>query len=136
MRRRLPEISYAEAAELSYFGAKVIHPKTISLPLNAIRRFAFLTRSIPRILGHALCAPRADGHTAKAVTTIRGLAQITVEGSGMQGVPGVAGRVFSAVAREGINALMISQSSSEQNICFVIESAIQRNARWKCSERI
>jgi aspartate kinase len=64
----------------------------------------------------------------KAITAIRHLSLITVEGRGMQGVPGVAAKVFSTVAREGINVLMITQSSSEQNICFVIEGGTSERA--------
>lgn len=120
--RTLPEISYGEAAELSYFGAKVIHPKTIAPASERDTPIRILNTFNPTHPGTRIVrAPSGDGRTAKAVTVIRGLGQITVEGRGMQGVPGVAGRVFSAVAREGISVLMISQSSSEQNICFVIE---------------
>lgn len=120
----LAEISYGEAAELSYFGAKVIHPKTISpaaerdIPLRILNTFN-PTHPGTRIVRHA----RANGRTVKALSVIRHLGQITVEGRGMQGVPGVAARVFSAVARAGINVLMISQASSEQSICFVVASA-------------
>ncbi len=120
----LAEISYGEAAELSYFGAKVIHPKTIApaaerdIPIRILNTFN-PTHPGTRIVRTA----RADGRTVKAITVIRHLGQITVEGRGMQGVPGVAARVFSAVARAGINVLMISQASSEQSICFVVEKA-------------
>ncbi len=120
----LAEISYGEAAELSYFGAKVIHPKTISpaaerdIPIRILNTFN-PTHPGTRIVRTA----RANGRTVKAITVIRHLGQITVEGRGMQGVPGVAARVFSAVARAAINVLMISQASSEQSICFVVESA-------------
>lgn len=120
----LAEISYGEAAELSYFGAKVLHPKTISpaaerdIPIRILNTFN-PTHPGTRIVRNA----RANGRTVKAITVIRHLGQITVEGRGMQGVPGVAARVFSAVARAAINVLMISQASSEQSICFVLESA-------------
>ncbi|MBI5653601.1 MAG: aspartate kinase [Chloroflexi bacterium] len=124
----IDEIAYAEAAELSYFGAKVIHPKTIvpvaerDIPVLILNTFN-PTHPGTRIVR----APRSDARKVKAITTIRKLSLITVEGRGMQGVPGVAAKVFSAVAREGISVLMISQSSSEQNICFVIEAdATQR----------
>ncbi len=118
----LAEISYAEAAELAYFGAKVIHPKTIlpaaekNIPVRILNSFdpahpgTLITRE-----------PRVNGTRVKAITAIRNLSLITVEGRGMLGVPGVAARVFGAVAREQANILMISQSSSEQNICFLVE---------------
>ena len=127
--RTLPEISYGEAAELSYFGAKVIHPKTIAPAAERDTPIRILNTFNPSHPGtRVVRAPSSDGRTAKAVTVIRALGQITIEGRGMQGVPGVAGRVFSTVAREGISALMISQSSSEQNICFVIEAAQAQRA--------
>jgi aspartate kinase len=119
----IAEISYAEAAELSYFGAKVIHPQTISpivgqaIPVRILNTFN-PTHPGTRIVHNAA----TNGRTVKAITAIRNLSLVTVEGRGMQGMPGVAAKVFSAVAREGANVLMISQSSSEQSICFVIEA--------------
>ncbi len=119
----LPEVSYAEAAELAYFGAKVIHPKTIqpaaekNIPIRILNSFnpshpgTFIVRE-----------PKSNGLLIKAITVIRNLSMITVEGHGMIGVPGVAARVFTTVARERVNVLMISQSSSEQNICFLVET--------------
>jgi aspartokinase/homoserine dehydrogenase 1 len=142
--RTLPEISYAEAAELSYFGAKVLHPKTIlpaverGIPLRIVNTF---NPSHPGTLIVAESRPRpelrpepveglAEGASelaVKGITSIEGLSLVTVEGRGMLGVPGVAARVFTAVAQEGISVLMISQSSSEQNICFVIrQEAVER----------
>jgi bifunctional aspartokinase / homoserine dehydrogenase 1 len=125
----LAEISYGEAAELSYFGAKVIHPKTISPAAERDTPIRILNTFNPTHPGTRIVrAPRANGRTVKAITLIRNLGQITVEGRGMQGMPGVAARVFSTVAREAINVLMISQSSSEQNICFIVESGQAQRA--------
>ncbi len=119
----LEEISYAEAAELAYFGAKVIHPKTIlpvaekGIPIRILNSFN------PTHPGTLIVREARPNHSrVKAITAIRNLSIITVEGRGMLGVPGVAARVFSTVAREQVNVLMISQSSSEQNICFLVES--------------
>jgi len=122
--RTLPEISYAEAAELSYFGAKVLHPKTIlpviesGIPLRVVNTF---NPTHPGTL--VVNQVRPDTDVVKGITAIKGLSLVTVQGRGMIGVPGMAARVFSAVAGEGISVLMISQSSSEQNICFVIRQA-------------
>jgi aspartokinase/homoserine dehydrogenase 1 len=119
--RTLPEISYAEAAELSYFGAKVLHPKTIlpaverGIPLRIVNTF---NPSHPGTL--IVAEARPSEFAVKGITSIESLSLVTVEGRGMLGVPGIAARVFTAVAQEGISVLMISQSSSEQNICFVI----------------
>ncbi|MFQ5812741.1 MAG: aspartate kinase [Anaerolineae bacterium] len=129
--RTLSEISYAEAAELSYFGAKVLHPKTIlpaveqGIPLRIVNTF---NPSHPGTLIVADAKP--SELTVKGITSIEGLSLVTVEGRGMLGVPGIAARVFTAVAQEGISVLMISQSSSEQNICFVIrQEAVERALR-------
>jgi aspartokinase/homoserine dehydrogenase 1 len=136
--RTLPAISYSEAAELSFFGAKVLHPKTIlpaiesNIPLRIKNTF---NPSHPGTV--VLREAQPNAMTAKGISAIRNLSLITVEGRGMIGVPGVAAKVFSTVAREGISALMISQSSSEQNICFVIQQeATERalNALEECFE--
>jgi len=127
--RTLPEISYGEAAELSYFGAKVLHPKTIvpaverSMPLRILNTF---NPDHPGTLVVAEAKPSI--HAVKGVTSIKGLSQVTVEGRGMIGVPGIAARVFAAVASESISVLMISQSSSEQSICFVIREELAEQA--------
>jgi aspartokinase/homoserine dehydrogenase 1 len=119
--RTIESLSYAEAAEFSYFGAKVIHPKTIlpaverEIPLHILNSFN------PRHPGTRIVAhPPPNGRVVKGITAIRQVSQITVEGRGMLGIPGIAARVFAAVAQEQVNVLMISQSSSEQNICFVV----------------
>ncbi len=125
----LPEISYGEAAELSYFGAKVIHPKTI-LPVAAkntpIRILNSFEPTHPGTL--IVREPKGNGSPIRGITAIRNVSLVTVEGRGMQGVVGMAARVFSSVARNHISVLMFSQSSSEQNICLVIESSGAPNA--------
>jgi len=121
--RTLPTISYAEVAEMSFFGAKVLHPKTIQpvaqsgIPVRVLNAFR------PEHPGTLVCNEVLGDLLIKAITAIRDLTIVTVEGRGMQGVPGVAGRVFSAVGRSGASVLMISQSSSEQSICFIVRSA-------------
>jgi aspartate kinase len=121
--RTLPVISYAEVAELSFFGAKVLHPKTIQpvaelgIPVRVLNSFH------PDHPGTLVRSEVSQEPLIKGITAIRNLSIVTVEGRGMQGVPGVAGRVFSAVARSGASIFMITQSSSEQNICFVVRSA-------------
>jgi len=120
--RTLPDISFGEVAELSYFGAKVLHPKTIApvydmgIPVRVLNTFH------PERPGTLVSRTVADTPVVKGITAIRNLSLVTVEGRGMQGVPGVAGRVFNAVARTGASVLMITQSSSEQSICFVVRT--------------
>jgi aspartokinase/homoserine dehydrogenase 1 len=119
--RVIPLISFAEMGELAYFGAKVLHPRTIrpvverDIPLRIRNTFN------PEHLGTLVVSqPEQNGRAVKAVTSIKGMSMITVEGRGMIGVPGVAARTFGAVASVGANVLMISQASSEQSICFVV----------------
>jgi bifunctional aspartokinase / homoserine dehydrogenase 1 len=121
--RVIPELSYSEVGELAYFGAKVLHPKTIrpvvesGIPLWVKNTFN------PTCPGTRIVAkPQNTPGTVKAVTAIQGLSMVTVEGRGMMGVPGIAARTFAAVASQGASVLMISQASSEQSICFVIPS--------------
>ncbi len=117
----IPLLSYSEVGELAYFGAKVLHPRTIrpvverGIPVWVKNTFN------PTCPGTCIdCeSPNAPG-TVKAVTAIEGLSMVTVEGRGMMGVPGIAARTFSAVASQGASVLMISQASSEQSISFVI----------------
>ncbi len=122
--RTLSEISYSEASELAYYGAKVLHYKTI-LP-------AFRHRIPVRILNsfnpsHAGTRVSVEGDAAaqgvKAVTSIRGVSLIAISGTGMQGIPGIVARAFDAVAEQDANVLMISQASSENNICFVVSAS-------------
>lgn len=119
----IPTLSYSEVSELAYFGAKVLHPRTIrpiverDIPLWVKNTFN-PTSPGTRIVRE----PESTPGTVKAVTAIKGLSLVTVEGRGMMGVPGIAARTFSAVASQGASVLMISQSSSEQSISFVIPS--------------
>ncbi len=119
--RTLPDLSYAEASELAYFGSKVIHPRTIVPAVAAGVPIRIKNTFNPDHPGTLIAATAAHGPGAvKAVTAIRDLALVTVEGLGMIGVPGIAGRTFGAMAAAGVNVLMISQASSESNIAFVV----------------
>lgn len=121
--RTIPELSYREVAELAYYGAKVLHPKTIRPVIEAGIGLRVCNTFNPSNPGTRLVAelPSSD-RVAKAVTAIRGLQLITIEGRGMLGVPGVAARTFSAVAATGTSVPLITQASSEQSICFAVPS--------------
>jgi aspartate kinase len=119
--RPLGRISYAEAAELSYFGAKVIHPRTVLPAIEARIPVRILNTFAPNDPGTTITAdPVFDGSVVKATTSLGGLGLITVQGAGMSGVPGFAARVFDTTAAEKVSVLMISQSSSENSICLVV----------------
>jgi aspartate kinase len=121
--RTLREISYNEAAELAYFGAKVLHPKTLR-PVSEAGIPVWIRNSFaPERHGTKITAtghPTARG--VKAITAIGNVSLITVGGRGIVGLPGVAGKTFTAVASAEANILLISQSSSQNDICFVINS--------------
>ena len=125
----LPEISYGEIAELAYYGAKVLHPKTIRPVIEAGIGLRICNTFNPAQPGTRLIA---NGHSSgkaqkpekviKAVTAIRKQRLVTIEGRGMLGVPGVAARAFGAVASTGTSVPLITQASSEQSICFAVPS--------------
>ncbi|MBN1230490.1 MAG: aspartate kinase [Anaerolineales bacterium] len=117
----IPELSFAEVGEMAYFGAKVLHPKTI-LPIIEQDIPLWVKNTFNPTFPGTRISRSTDTKAGKitAVSVIRDLSMITVAGRGMLGVPGIAARTFSAVARESASVLMISQSSSEQSICFII----------------
>lgn len=125
----LPEISYNEIAELAYYGAKVLHPKTIRPVVDAGIGLRICNTFNPNHPGTRLIASvkgngKVNGKVIKAVTAIRKQRLITIEGRGMLGVPGVAARAFGAVASTGTSVPLITQASSEQSICFAVPAEI------------
>ncbi len=113
----IEELSYEEAMELAYFGAKVLYPPTIA-PLVAAKIPLVLKNTFnPGHKGTLISAnPAPSPQNVKGISCIDHIAVLTVSGSGMVGVPGVAMRLFKAVAVECINIYFITQSSSEQSI--------------------
>ena len=120
----LPRITYEEAMELSYFGAKVLHPAAIA---------PAVAKGIPLLVKNTF-RPDAPGtlisrfvrngaRLAKGITSIAGLTLLTLRGLSMVGVPGTAERLFRALASRGVNVILISQASSEHTICFAIRDA-------------
>jgi aspartate kinase len=122
--RTLSEISYGEASELAYYGARILHFKTIlpasrqGIPVRILNSFN-PTHAGTRVSSNSL--PSSTG--VKAVTSIRNVALIAINGTGLRGVPGIAAKAFEVVAAHRANVLMISQASSENNICFVIDAS-------------
>jgi aspartokinase/homoserine dehydrogenase 1 len=124
--RRVPDakvidsLSYNEAMELAYFGAKVIHPQTMApavgrgIPIWIRNTFA------PQKPGTLICAKPASQLLVKGIASIENIALLNIEGAGMIGVPGTAHRLFGALREEGISVILISQGSSEHSICCAI----------------
>lgn len=121
--RPLPALSYDEACELAYFGARVLHPQTL-LPAMARGLPVRIRNSFnPEHPGTRIGAspkPGAGEPPVKGISAMKGLAILTLEGSGMIGVPGTAERAFGALRRSGVSVVMISQGSSEHSICCVV----------------
>jgi len=124
--RTIPQLTYREISELAYFGAKVVHPKTIRPVIEAGIGLLICNTFNPQHPGTRLIADDAahDNGKVKAVTAIHGQRLITLEGRGMLGVPGVAARAFAAVASTGTSVPLISQASSEQSICFAVPADV------------
>ncbi|XP_011036271.1 PREDICTED: bifunctional aspartokinase/homoserine dehydrogenase 2, chloroplastic-like [Populus euphratica] len=122
----LRTLSYQEAWEMSYFGANVLHPRTI-LPVMRYD-IPIMIRNIFNLSapGTMICRPadNEDGQKlespVKGFATIDNVALVNVEGTGMAGVPGTASAIFGAVKDVGANVIMISQASSEHSVCFAV----------------
>ncbi|HEY6389205.1 MAG TPA: aspartate kinase, partial [Candidatus Acidoferrum sp.] len=123
--RRIPEISYREAAELAYFGAKVLHPKTLRPVMESSTPLWIRNTFAPERPGTKITPTgTSNGGEVKALTAISDVALITVGGPGMLGVPDVLGRTFKTIETARANALLISQSSSQYEIRLVVPSAL------------
>jgi bifunctional aspartokinase / homoserine dehydrogenase 1 len=122
--RTIPDISYREAAELAYFGAKVLHPKTLSPVMHAAIPVWIRNSFTPEKPGTKITPEgRSIGGGVKALTAIRDVTLISVGGPGIVGLPDVVGRTFSTTAEVRANVLLISQSSSQNDICFIVSTA-------------
>lgn len=119
----IPELSYAEAAELAYFGAKVIHPHTMSPAIaNGITVWIKNTFK-PEAPGSKISSTSPSDMPIKGFAAVENMSLINVEGTGMIGVPGVAQKLFGALRAVDVSIVMISQASSEHSICFAVPQA-------------
>lgn len=119
--RLLKSMSYQEAMELSYFGAKVLHPRTIS-PIAQFQIPCLIKNTAnPQAPGTLIGRESgSDGVPVKGITNLNNMAMINVSGPGMKGMVGMAARVFAVMSRSGISVVLITQSSSEYSISFCI----------------
>lgn len=126
---QLDALSYDEACELAYFGAKVVHPQTMSPAIE--RGLPIIIRNTfhPDHPGTRITADSSSGGPIKGLTLSADLAVLNVEGTGLIGVPGTAERVFSALRNAHVSVVMISQGSSEHSICCVVKQAEAEFAR-------
>lgn len=133
--RPIQHISYQEAMELSHFGAKIIYPPTIqpvmsrNIPVWVKNTFAPLEYGT--LIERAL--PAADGFI-RGISSIANISLLSLEGSGMIGIPGFSKRLFEALANERVNVILITQSSSEHSICVAINNVDTEKARRAIDE--
>ncbi|MFT3743156.1 MAG: bifunctional aspartate kinase/homoserine dehydrogenase I [Pyrinomonadaceae bacterium] len=128
--RQIPRITYREAMELSHFGAKVIYPPTIQpvmakgIPVLVKNTFA------PNDFGTLIeSESQAESDIIRGITSIDKITVVSLEGSGMVGIPGFSKRLFDALSRAEINVILITQSSSEHSICVAIEDKFANRAK-------
>jgi aspartokinase/homoserine dehydrogenase 1 len=128
--RPIPRISYQEAMELSHFGAKIIYPPTIqpvmvkNIPVWIKNTFA------PNDFGTVIEKDSADSDSfIRGITSINTIALLSLEGSGMVGIPGFSKRLFEALAGESVNVILITQSSSEHSICVGVNEGDAHRAK-------
>ncbi|MBW1809593.1 MAG: aspartate kinase [Deltaproteobacteria bacterium] len=119
--RVIDHLNYREAAEMSYYGAKLLHPRSM-IPVAPLGIPVYVRNSLePGKSGTTVDGRFTPGeHPVKAISAIREHCLVSVEGKGMAGVPGIAARVFGRLAAKRISVTMISQSSSESTICLAV----------------
>ncbi|HJQ32435.1 MAG TPA: bifunctional aspartate kinase/homoserine dehydrogenase I [Pyrinomonadaceae bacterium] len=125
----IPELSYQEAAELAYFGAKVVHPNTMAPAIERGIPIWIKNTFRPEAPGTRIAAAAAPAPPVKGFATVEEMALVNVEGTGMIGVPGVAHKLFGALSAAGVSVVMISQASSEHSICFAVPASQGELAR-------
>lgn len=122
LAKTIPTVSYVEAMEMAYFGAKALHPKALEPAANKEINVRIKNTFNPEEEGTLIEKNQSvkSVDIAKAIAIIRDIALITVSGAGMAGTPGIAAKVFKILGENNVNILMISQGSSEANISFII----------------
>ncbi len=131
----IPQISYQEAMELSHFGAKVIYPPTIQ-PVSSKGIPTWIKNTFaPEDLGTVIQKESTlNGNSIRGISSINSISLLSLEGSGMVGIPGFSKRLFEALAAKKINVILITQSSSEHSICVGIDTANADQAKRAIDE--
>lgn len=133
--RIIPNISYQEAMELSHFGAKVIYPPTIQPVMSKGIPVWIKNTFAPADVGTLIeSVAHGNGNIVRGISSINNIALISLEGSGMIGIPGFSKRLFEALSSEKINVILITQSSSEHSICVGIDSGLADKAKHAVDE--
>ncbi|MFZ1497692.1 MAG: bifunctional aspartate kinase/homoserine dehydrogenase I, partial [Saprospiraceae bacterium] len=126
----IPVMTYGEAMELSHFGAKVIYPPTIQ-PALAKKIPLYIKNTFnPTFVGTLINeVGNPNGHAVRGISSINHIALLTLQGSGLVGVPGSAARLFNSLAQADINVILITQGSSEHSISFAVTPSLAEKAR-------
>ncbi|WP_249963371.1 bifunctional aspartate kinase/homoserine dehydrogenase I [Histophilus somni] len=129
--RLLSSLSYREAMELSYFGAKVIHPRTIGPLVEPQIPCLIKNTGNPEGAGSIIDNREniSEGLQVKGITNLDNVAMFNVSGPGMQGMVGMAARVFSAMSKASVSVILITQSSSEYSISFCVPTKAIEKAK-------
>lgn len=126
----IKKLSYAEATELSFFGAPIVHPHSFIPAMNASLKLSLRcwqeSSEEPTLV---TIEGDRDDKGIKAFSVVKNISLVNVEGTGMSGVPGVSSRLFTALKNEGISVIFISQASSEYSICFAVPDREARRAK-------
>ncbi|MFV9551112.1 bifunctional aspartate kinase/homoserine dehydrogenase I [Algibacter sp. PT7-4] len=126
----IKKISYQEAMELSHFGAKVLYPPTVQPVLSLNIPIHIKNTLEPEAVGTVISNEDAKTTSpVKGISNISNIALLTLEGTGMVGIPGFSKRLFETLSQEKINVIMITQASSEHSICLGIEDKEANNAK-------
>ena len=126
----IPEMTYAEAMEMSHFGAKVIYPPTLQPALSKNIPLTIRNTFNPEFPGTLISDHSSkNGHPVRGISSTSNIALLTLQGGGLFGVPGIAARLFSALAQAGINIILITQGSSEHSISFAVQPQFARKAK-------
>ena len=131
----IPEISYNEAMELSHFGAKVIYPPTIQPSTKKNIPITIKNTFFPNEKGTIISKKKTKESVVRGISHIEQISLLTLEGSGMIGVPGYSQKLLSVLSQNNINVIMITQASSEHSICIAINSSDVELAKNKINER-
>ena len=130
----IPHISYQEAMELSHFGAKVIYPPTIQPVLEKEIPIVIKNTFSPADVGTLITKKTEQNKPVKGITYIENISLLTLEGSGMVGIPGFSKRLFETLSFQNINIVLITQASSEHSICLGIYNEDVKNAVQSINE--
>eukprot|EP01116_Phalansterium_solitarium_P006026 TRINITY_DN18333_c0_g1_i1.p1 TRINITY_DN18333_c0_g1~~TRINITY_DN18333_c0_g1_i1.p1 ORF type:complete len:827 (+),score=339.22 TRINITY_DN18333_c0_g1_i1:140-2620(+) len=125
----IPSMSYEEAMEMSYFGAKVLYPPTMVPAMDKNIPIRIKNTFNPAATGTVICpTPQPSPFPIRGISSVENVSLINLQGSGMVGVAGVSHRLFGCLAKEGISVILISQASSEHSICFAVDPKVAARA--------